>query len=69
MHLRRKYKNIYYFKENKECDFIVKKKEKITQAIQVCYELNDENKEREIAGLQEAMKKFNLPKGIIVTAN
>ena len=45
----------------------VKEKGKITQAIQACYRLDEDNKEREIAGLKEAMKKFDLDKGLIVT--
>ncbi|RLE45552.1 ATP-binding protein [Candidatus Woesearchaeota archaeon] len=69
LHLRRKYKEIFYLKEKKECDFVIKEKNKITQAIQVCYELTEENKQREIEGLQEAMKKFNLKKGTIITMN
>jgi predicted AAA+ superfamily ATPase len=45
----------------------VKEKNKITKAFQVSYELNDENKERELNGLIEAMKKFNLKEGTIIT--
>ncbi len=67
--LRKKYKGIYYFKENKECDFLVREKGKITQAIQVCYKLDGDNKDREINGLKEAMNKFNLKKGTIITFN
>jgi len=69
LHLRREYKNIYYFKGNNECDFLVKEKGKITQAIQVCYKLDEENKDREINGLKEAMDKFNLKRGLIITFN
>ncbi len=65
--LRRKYKDIFYFQEKKECDFIIKDKEKISQAIQVCYTLNENNKDREINGLLEALEKFNLKEGIILT--
>ncbi|MBU1198330.1 MAG: ATP-binding protein [Nanoarchaeota archaeon] len=65
--LRRKYKEIYYFKEKYECDFVIKEKGEITQAYQVCYELNEHNQNREINGLKEAMKKFKLKKGIILT--
>ena len=35
--------------------------------IQVCHELNEENFEREINGLTEAMAAFKLDHGIIVT--
>lgn len=69
IHLRKKYKDIYYFKEEYECDFLVKEKGKIIQAIQVCTELNDENREREMSGLSEAIKKFGLKTGTIITLN
>ena len=67
--LRRKYKNIFYFKEKQECDFLIKEKEKITQAIQVCYKVGEDNKERELGGLKKAMQKFNLKNGIVLTMN
>lgn len=41
---------IYYYNKNFECDFIAKKDDK-TIAIQVCYELNDQNRKRELNGL------------------
>jgi len=37
--------------------------------IQVCYEVNTRNKEREINGLLEAMETFGLDKGYILTFN
>jgi uncharacterized protein len=69
LHLRKKYKNIFYYKNEHECDFLIKEKESITKAFQVCYELNDNNKEREINGLMEALIKFKIDEGIIVTYN
>jgi uncharacterized protein len=39
----------------------------ITAAVQVCWELNKDNLEREISGLLEAMKSFKLLEGTIVT--
>lgn len=69
-HIRRKTKEIYYFNENdKECDFIIKFKDKTIQVVQVCWELTHENKEREINGLLEAIKFFKTDNGIIVTAS
>jgi predicted AAA+ superfamily ATPase len=62
--LRRK-ENVYYFKNKFECDFVLHKK----QAIQVVWELNEENKKREINGLIEAMKYFKIETGIILTYN
>ena len=69
LHLRKKYKEIFYFQKNKECDFIVKDKEKVKEAIQVCYELNEENQDREIKGLSEAMDELDFKKGLILTFN
>ncbi|MBI2233068.1 MAG: ATP-binding protein [Candidatus Aenigmarchaeota archaeon] len=69
LHLRRKYKNVFYFREKHECDFLAGEKNNITAAIQVCYELNDDNKEREIKGLQEALDVLNLKEGMILTFN
>lgn len=65
--LRRKYENIFYFQEKNECDFIIKEREKITRAFQVCFDFNEENKTREIGGLFEALKEFDLKEGLILT--
>lgn len=67
LELRRRYKEIFYFQKEKECDFVIKEKEKVTQAIQVCFDFNNENKEREISGLLVALKEFKLNKGLILT--
>jgi len=67
LELRRKYNSIYYFKEKNECDFVVYNKDKIVQAIQVCYELNSGNLQREINGCKEAMQMFNLNEGLIIS--
>ena len=61
---------VYYFNNEKtECDFLVKENMKIKKAIQVCYFLDGKNKKREINGLVDAMKKFKLKKGLILTYN
>ncbi len=65
--LKRRKKDFYYFADGGECDFIVKDGNKIVQAIQVCYELNKENKEREINGILEALNRFKLKEGLIIT--
>jgi predicted AAA+ superfamily ATPase len=68
--LRRLQKQMYYYNENgKECDFVVSSNNKIEQLIQVCYELNNDNQDREIDGLMDAMKYFELDNGIILTYN
>ena len=57
---------IYFYHKDFECDFIVKKDEKL-MAIQVCYELTLENRERELNGLRKL--KFNLDERILLTYN
>ncbi|MFW6378534.1 MAG: ATP-binding protein [Nanoarchaeota archaeon] len=65
--LRRTHKELYYFKGQGECDFLIKEKNAITTAIQVCYEVTEQNMKRELEGLQEAMKQTKAKKGFIVT--
>jgi len=57
---------IYFYYKDFECDFIVKKDEKL-MAIQVCYELTLENRERELNGLRKL--KFNFDERILLTYN
>jgi hypothetical protein len=65
--IRRKTKDIWYFSDdNSECDFIYKLNEEYF-AIQVCYEINGDNQEREISGLLAALRFFNLKEGTILT--
>lgn len=66
-HLRRQHDEIFYFKERNECDFLIKEKDRIIQAIQVCYLLNGDNQKREVDGLIQALKETKLDKGIIIT--
>jgi len=65
--LKRKDYDLFYFQEKGECDFLVRKKNKIVEAMQVCSELNDQNRKREIDGLVEAMEMFDLKEGLILT--
>lgn len=67
LELKRRSHEIYYYSDKQECDFVVKDNNKISAAIQVCYELNRDNKEREISGLLGALKYFKLKEGIILT--
>ncbi len=69
LNLRRRYKQIYYYKGSGECDFVVMEKGAITTAIQVCAEINDDNFDREYNGVMEAMTELNLSEGYIVTLN
>ena len=67
--IRRKTKKIWYFSDgNSECDFIFQINEDYS-AIQVCFELNGDNQEREINGLLAALRFFDLKEGIILTVD
>jgi len=65
--LKRREKEIFYYSDKYECDFLIREGNKIKEAIQVSYELNEKNKEREVGGLLDALKKFKLKMGIILT--
>jgi uncharacterized protein len=67
LHLRRQFKEIYYFSETRECDFVIFDKGVARQVVQVCYELNPDNMDRELNGLYDAMSHFNFAEGVIVT--
>ena len=67
LHFKRKGYNIFYFFNKRECDFIIQDGTKISNAIQAAYELNSNNREREVQGLVEAMKCFKLKNGLILT--
>ncbi|TKY91548.1 MAG: ATP-binding protein [Candidatus Methanomarinus sp.] len=43
--------------------------EVVKEAIQVCYELTDKNKDREVNGLIETMEEFKLKEGLIITGD
>ncbi len=69
LHLRRKYKHIFYYKDKGECDFIAMEKSAVKEAIQVCLTVNNENFDREYNGLLGAMRNLGLKEGCIVTLN
>jgi predicted AAA+ superfamily ATPase len=67
LHLRRKFKEIYYFSERKECDFVVFTNGAPVDAVQVCFVLNADNLDRELEGLLAALTELKLKEGKIVT--
>jgi len=63
--LKRNGKEFYYYqKDNSEADFVVPKEKTV---LQVCYNLNETNKEREFKGLKKAMEEMKTNKGTIIT--
>lgn len=66
LELRKRTDKICYFEEEKECDFVVVKDGRFS-AYQVCYELSEENREREIGGLILCCRQLEEKKGFILT--
>ncbi len=67
--LFRRQEEVYYYKNRKECDFIVKRGTRPVQAIQVCWEMTAGNQEKECRGLVEAMESLKIHEGIVLTYN
>ena len=60
--------DVFYFEETQECDFVVGSEDgNVYAAFQVCRELNDENRPREMGGLTAACRRLDLYEGTILT--
>lgn len=68
INLKRMQKKFYFFrdKDQSEADFVIPSERQI---IQVCYELNEQNRKREIKGLVRARREINAEKFLIITLN
>ena len=65
LHLRRKYQEIYYFKEKQEVDFFIPQDKLL---INVSYKIdNEKTLNREINALKEAMEKLKIQQSFLVT--
>lgn len=70
LELKRRGYEIYFHKDKKECDFILRQGQEIVMSIQVCVEMDNEQTEaREIEGLIEAMTSYQLNSGLIITSD
>ncbi len=58
---------VFFYKGIKECDFVIKESDALKQAIQVTYSLESDNMKRELDGLLEALEKFKLSNGLVIT--
>lgn len=67
LELKRRGRSVHYHRNGAECDFIVS--DEGVEAIQVCSELTEANEDREREGLANAMKRFKLERGTIITAD
>ena len=67
LQLRRKYTEIYYFKEKQEVDFFVPKDNLL---INVSYKIDDpKTLNREILALKEAMQKYHVNESYLITSD
>ena len=62
---RRHGEDIYFLRNGSETDFVINNEQKLIY--QVCYDLNPENRDREIRGCLDAMEKFWVVSSMIVT--
>lgn len=70
LQLKRKDKEIYYYSDNYEVDFVVKEGLGVKQLIQVCYDLsNFDTKKREINGLLKAGQKLKCNNLLLITSD
>jgi len=68
LQLKRQGHDIYYHHIDKECDFVISDRGKITTAFQVTVSLdNPTTRKREIEGLYDALSAYKLDEGIIIT--
>ncbi len=57
---------VYYYSNGFECDFVLVSNNSVNTVIQVTMELDSNNRDREIKGLIETMKIFNLKECLIL---
>ncbi len=68
LELKRRGYEIYFHQAKKQCDFLIRQGAEIITAIQVCVEMDHpETRDRELAGLIEAMETYSLVTGLIIT--
>lgn len=66
--LRRREKEVFYFQDKGECDFVIREGNDIVAAYQVSASLSDgETRKREVEGVKAAMDAFGLAEGYIIT--
>jgi len=65
--LRRRGKEFFYFRNKGECDFVLVEGNRPVSAIQVCWEIHEQNRKREIGGLREALAELDIADGRILS--
>jgi uncharacterized protein len=63
-------RGLYFYKEKKECDFVLLDREKPVKLIQACWDVSDNyTLKREVAGLTEAARYMNCDDLMIITSD
>jgi len=67
--LMRRHEDLYYWSSQagREVDFLIREKTVLTQSIQVTYDLNPENRDRELSGLMAAQKELGITRLLVLT--
>lgn len=61
-------RGLYFYKEKKECDFVMLDRDKPVKLIQACWNISDaDTLKREIAGLVEASESLNCKETFLIT--
>ena len=67
LEFKRKGCELFYFKDDGECDLMVKDKKSGFLPIQVAFDVNEKNREREINGIVKGCNRAGLKQGYIIT--
>lgn len=68
LELRRREREVYFYKDKVECDFVIKSGLNVTGAIQVAVTLSESRtRKRELRGLLDCCAAFGLEEGLIIT--
>ena len=59
--------DVFYYKGRRECDFLLVKSNSLPLAVQVCWELTETDRERELGGLAECMSELKVKAGLVLT--
>ncbi len=65
--LFRRGEKVFYYKEKRECDFLIIRNTKPEIAIQVCWELNQQNIKRELEALIEIKENLSTKENFVLT--
>lgn len=67
LELKRRGLEIFYYEGGRECDYVTRSPNNQWMAMQVFFELNEQNTEREMGGLAEACEILGIKEGVVIT--